>query len=160
MIDSVLVKQFKCLRDVRVELGAFTVLIGPNDSGKSSFLEALRLPGRAAVQGVADSAFEVTVRARGRNLAVASDGSGATTSTVSPDLPGGVMALTRELPDLFAISEPVRLDARAIAGGGPRGAGALAKLIESREAGVSSHLVRIATGTRTERRRDDRSRRP
>jgi len=38
------IKGFKCLRDVRVELGPFNVLIGPNDSGKSSFLQALLEP--------------------------------------------------------------------------------------------------------------------
>ena len=42
MIDRIHIQNFKCLRDVEVELGAFNVLIGPNDSGKTSFLEAIR----------------------------------------------------------------------------------------------------------------------
>src|SRR5215210_2637315 len=41
MITHMTVKNFKALRDVRVDLEPFTVLIGPNDTGKSSFLEAL-----------------------------------------------------------------------------------------------------------------------
>ncbi len=42
MIDKIHIQNFKCLRDVEVELGPFNVLIGPNDSGKTSFLEAIR----------------------------------------------------------------------------------------------------------------------
>jgi predicted ATPase len=41
MIDKLRVRNFKCLLDVEIELGPFTVLIGPNDSGKSSLLEAV-----------------------------------------------------------------------------------------------------------------------
>lgn len=44
MLTRAEIKGFKCLRDVSVELGPFNVLIGPNDSGKSSFLQALREP--------------------------------------------------------------------------------------------------------------------
>ena len=43
MIKQVHIQNFKCLRDVTVELEPFTVLIGPNDSGKSSFLQSLQL---------------------------------------------------------------------------------------------------------------------
>ena len=46
MIDTVHIRNFRCLRDVKVELGPFTVLIGPNDSGKTSFLDAIHLLGR------------------------------------------------------------------------------------------------------------------
>ncbi len=41
MITRITVENFKALRDVNVELSPFTVLIGPNDSGKSSLLEAI-----------------------------------------------------------------------------------------------------------------------
>jgi predicted ATPase len=43
MISKLHVKNFKCLRDVSVELGPFTVLIGKNDTGKTSLLEALEV---------------------------------------------------------------------------------------------------------------------
>ena len=46
MLERIHVKNYKCLRDVMVDLGDFTILIGPNDSGKSSFLEVIRLFGR------------------------------------------------------------------------------------------------------------------
>jgi predicted ATPase len=41
MITKLHVQNFKCLRDVSVELRPFTVLIGKNDTGKSSLLEAI-----------------------------------------------------------------------------------------------------------------------
>src|SRR5437016_2179706 len=46
MIDEIQLENFKCLKDVTVELAPFTVLIGPNDSGKSSFLDAIRILGQ------------------------------------------------------------------------------------------------------------------
>lgn len=50
MLASLHVQNFKCLRDVEVAFGPFTVLIGPNDSGKSSILDALRMLGRTVVE--------------------------------------------------------------------------------------------------------------
>src|SRR5260370_34576200 len=41
MITRMTVKNFKALRDVTVDLAPFTVLIGLNDAGKTSFLEAV-----------------------------------------------------------------------------------------------------------------------
>jgi len=43
MITSVHIENFKCFKDFDIELGPFNVLIGPNDSGKTAFLEALLL---------------------------------------------------------------------------------------------------------------------
>ncbi len=51
MISRLHVKNFKCLLDVDVELGPFTILIGPNDSGKSSLVEAIQLLGRTTKTG-------------------------------------------------------------------------------------------------------------
>jgi AAA domain, putative AbiEii toxin, Type IV TA system/AAA ATPase domain len=45
MITKLHVKNFKCLRDVSVELKPFTVLIGKNDTGKTSLLEAVEALG-------------------------------------------------------------------------------------------------------------------
>lgn len=41
MITQVHLKNFRCFRDVTVGLDPFTVLIGKNDTGKSSFLQAV-----------------------------------------------------------------------------------------------------------------------
>jgi predicted ATPase len=46
MITKLAIKNFKCLLDVEARLSPFTVLIGPNDSGKSSLLDALHLLGK------------------------------------------------------------------------------------------------------------------
>jgi predicted ATPase len=46
MISRLHVKNFKCLLDLDVPLGPFTILIGPNDSGKSSLLDAIQLLGQ------------------------------------------------------------------------------------------------------------------
>lgn len=43
MISKTSIRNFKCLRDVRIDLERFTVFVGPNASGKSSILQALHL---------------------------------------------------------------------------------------------------------------------
>ncbi len=48
MITKLHIENFKCLRDVTVELQPLTVLIGKNDTGKTSFLEALGMLGDLA----------------------------------------------------------------------------------------------------------------
>lgn len=48
MITHLTIKNFKCLQKISLELGPFTVLIGPNDAGKSSILDAIHILGRTA----------------------------------------------------------------------------------------------------------------
>lgn len=55
MIDSLHIQNFKCLRDVKIDFAPLTVLIGANDSGKTSVLEALELLGKTAVAARADT---------------------------------------------------------------------------------------------------------
>ena len=43
MINKISIKNFKSLAETSVELGPFTVLVGGNGSGKSSFLQAIEL---------------------------------------------------------------------------------------------------------------------
>jgi len=43
MITSMHIENFKCFKDFDIELGPFNVLIGPNDSGKTAFLQAVRM---------------------------------------------------------------------------------------------------------------------
>jgi predicted ATPase len=40
MLRNLAIRNYKCLRDVQVELERFTVLVGPNASGKTSLLQA------------------------------------------------------------------------------------------------------------------------
>jgi predicted ATPase len=50
MINRIQIKNFKCLLDVDVPLGPFNIFIGPNDSGKSSLLEAIKVLGQTVGQ--------------------------------------------------------------------------------------------------------------
>ena len=50
MITHVEIKNFRCLREVSVSLRPLTVLIGPNNSGKSAFLSSLYLPRLVAAE--------------------------------------------------------------------------------------------------------------
>lgn len=43
MLREIRIRNFKSLRDVRIELGKLNVLIGPNESGKTNFVQALGL---------------------------------------------------------------------------------------------------------------------
>jgi predicted ATPase len=94
MITRFHVQNFKALRDVTLELTSIHVLIGPNDSGKTSILEAItafglmvpyswsgafrgRWQGRELVwKGAADPvvSFEVQLNQRGETIAYSSSG--------------------------------------------------------------------------------------
>jgi predicted ATPase len=50
MIDHLRIQNFKCLRDVSIDLGPLTVFVGPNDSGKTSILEAIYLLGQTTIR--------------------------------------------------------------------------------------------------------------
>ncbi len=56
MITQFRLENFKAHRDTILALGPFTVLVGDNASGKTSVLEALRLPGELTA-GMNDVAF-------------------------------------------------------------------------------------------------------
>ncbi|HEX4611817.1 MAG TPA: AAA family ATPase, partial [Urbifossiella sp.] len=47
MLTRASIRNFKSLRDVQVDLERFTILVGPNASGKSSILQAINLLCRA-----------------------------------------------------------------------------------------------------------------
>ncbi|MFP4435406.1 MAG: AAA family ATPase [Phycisphaerae bacterium] len=45
MIKHIHIENFKCFKDFDLDLGPFNVLVGPNDSGKTAFLQAVRILG-------------------------------------------------------------------------------------------------------------------
>ena len=45
MITSMHIENFKCFKDFDIDLGPFNVLVGPNDSGKTAFLQAVAIAG-------------------------------------------------------------------------------------------------------------------
>lgn len=54
MLNRVQISDYRCLRKVDVPLSPLTVLIGPNDTGKSTFLSAVQLLGTAPLKGSND----------------------------------------------------------------------------------------------------------
>jgi AAA domain, putative AbiEii toxin, Type IV TA system/AAA ATPase domain len=160
MLTRAEIKGFKCLRDVSVELGPFNVLIGPNDSGKSSFLQALGEPSYFARgfshMGVM-SREETSIRlwATSGELVVESMGDQwvvrCGNTVIVPTWPSSrelILKLGDAGKDFFQVSEPVMLEPARIAALSPRGWGALDKLIESRGQGATAHLARVALGDR------------
>ncbi|MGM0575158.1 MAG: AAA family ATPase, partial [Myxococcota bacterium] len=64
MLQRLRVQGFKSLCDVDVELAPLVVLLGPNASGKSNFLEALVLLSRLGTERTLADAFDVATRGR------------------------------------------------------------------------------------------------
>jgi predicted ATPase len=62
-ITQIEAKNFRCLRDVRQSLGTFHILVGPNASGKTTFLDVLALLG-----GLVSNGLEATVSKRTQNF--------------------------------------------------------------------------------------------
>jgi energy-coupling factor transporter ATP-binding protein EcfA2 len=159
MLTRAKIERFKCLHDVSVELGPFNVLIGPNDSGKSSFLQALGELRRWLVGG--PRRFNQTRKAKpsirewsesseiwfgmGENrleLRVAAEVWGEPTHVNSERVAGlAAEGFTR-------ISEPLILVPTEIAGPAARGTGALNDVIATRGRGAAAHLARVALGDR------------
>jgi AAA15 family ATPase/GTPase len=52
MITQIEAKNFRCLREVNQSLGAFLMLVGPNASGKTTFLDVFALLGRLVSSGL------------------------------------------------------------------------------------------------------------
>lgn len=63
VITRLEIENFKAIRNVAIDLTPLTVFVGPNDSGKSTILQALALLGRCtrarSLKGEADSVFTV-----------------------------------------------------------------------------------------------------
>lgn len=94
MLGKVSIRNFKCLRDVPIDLERFTVFVGPNASGKSSILQAMDLLCRS-FQGQEGSVEGELLQAvsRGTNdpveLATESGGKSYRYRSHSPSSPGG-----------------------------------------------------------------------
>lgn len=78
MITLIETLRFRCLRDVSQPLGAFHVLVGPNASGKTTFLDVLTLLGKlvsedldAAVRDRTQNFEELLWKREGRSFEIA-----------------------------------------------------------------------------------------
>jgi AAA15 family ATPase/GTPase len=83
MLERIHIENYKCLRDVTVDLGDFTILIGPNDSGKTSFLQAIQKCATFAASTVTktfkgDSQLENLVWRRDKDCSIVWEVTGST----------------------------------------------------------------------------------
>lgn len=135
MIERVRIAGYKCLHDVEVAVGPFNVLIGRNDTGKSSFLEALYAmmpadPPRIDLTGRGKQAT-IEVQVDGNRFPVISKGGW-------PGLPAGTDHR------FLYISQPLSVDPQRIAAVSHRGSGSLAALIRTRGQGTAAHFAALA----------------
>jgi energy-coupling factor transporter ATP-binding protein EcfA2 len=155
MLTRAEIKGFKCLHDVSVPLGPFNVLIGPNDSGKSSFLQAVGEIGRSLTPGgprmVSMPPGNRSVRLWTEDSDVMEAVGGGRRSFhvrgAGTDHSGFGHEVMRRR-EFTGVSEPLMLEPMAVAAPSPRGSGVLTKLIETRGRGAAAHLARVALGDR------------
>ncbi len=166
MLKRVHVQGYKCLRDVEVELGPFNVIVGQNDSGKSSFLQALAEPSLALLRWQPTDAAVVSSGAWTEEL----EGSAGTfryeaaqfnkPTFQSPAARNEarheqLSFLSRRQAELwfgrhseFATPDPVSLDPGQIAAHSPAAQAALDAFVASRGAGTAAQLAALALGDR------------
>lgn len=158
MLTRAVIKGFKCLQDVSVELCPFNVLIGPNDSGKSSFLQALswasRFPtGQIWVPSAARD-VRVDLQSSSGRLNLGYSSSKWVVELNGTDIDSNALlnkpvdTLPDDAREFLRVTEPIMLEATAVASGSPKGTGALPLLIQSRGRGAAAHLARCALGDR------------
>jgi energy-coupling factor transporter ATP-binding protein EcfA2 len=156
VIETVTIRGFKCLYDVSARLGPFNVLIGDNDSGKTSFLQALAWaasqhfpPGvRGSMTGLAIDIGvpgewrcflrEPTVPVPSRDMRALGQSAGH-----------GFVFETFISGQLPVVTKPATFDPILIAQDSPRNSGATAPFVHERGLGTGAHLARIALGDRT-----------
>ncbi len=159
MLTRVKIERFKCLRDVDVQLGPFNVLIGPNDAGKSSFLQAIGEPQRwhsaeqRRLQQVFDAKPSIRIWSKTSDARLFFDERGVLWRGIGArkqeaNTMGGVLHNYALDEPFMRISEPLMLEPTAVARPSPRGSGVLSKLIETRGQGAAAHLARVALGNR------------
>jgi energy-coupling factor transporter ATP-binding protein EcfA2 len=158
MLTRAEIKGFKCLHDVSVDLGRFNVLIGPNDSGKSSFLQALawasrlkqgkpHVPSgtRAARVCLRTETSEMVLEVPNSRWSVSLGGAEVDASYLH-SIP--VDRLPAAIQACFRVSDPVMVEPAEIASTSPKGTGTLSELIRTRGRGATAHLARVALGDR------------
>lgn len=82
MIKSMHIENFKCFKDFDIELGPFNVLIGPNDTGKTALLQAVRLIGAFSAAPDWKSAVAPLAEIAGASPAMAASWQRSTSSPI------------------------------------------------------------------------------
>lgn len=164
MLKRVRVRGYKCLSDVTVDLGPFNVLIGRNDSGKSSFLQAIaeptyaltrggssrwsRLGGSVRMEGPNGAALFSVVPPHSARLEVGAFGAPEDAlSEMSWPTGGADIYWTTEQRD-FVSTDPISLDPDAIAGHATGQAASIEMFVGTRGGGTAAHLAALALGDR------------
>jgi len=153
------IERYRSLQDIDVKLGPFNALVGPNDSGKTAFLQALVEPQRAAYgEGVAMERMartkpQIRLNAKKSDVWMTARGGGLMLGSGPNGHFVGEVQATEWWPKLrdqafMRIAGPLALDPAAVAGPSPRGAGFVGKLVETRGRGAAAHLARAALGDR------------
>jgi hypothetical protein len=162
MLTRVRVRGYKCLRDVTVELGAFNVLIGRNDAGKSSFLQAVAEPSLALlrwsptdVSAVSSGEWTVDLEAAGGMLRFDATQFSKPRFRVPSGDEEQLSFGSRRLAEIWfarhadlVATDPVSLDPAQVAAESPAASAALASFVSSRGAGTAAHLASLALGDR------------
>ena len=159
MLTRARIERFKSLQNVDVKLGPFNALVGPNDSGKSAFLEALLEPQRAAFgERVAMARMvgekpQIRLNAKKSDVWMTAAAAGLVLGSGPHGHDAGEVQATewwQRLRDqaFMHIAGPLALDPAAVAGPSPPGAGVIARFVETRGRGAAAHLARAALGDR------------
>lgn len=66
-ISEISVRNFRCLRDIRLPLGDMTVIIGENNAGKTALLDAIKivLGRRSGLRGTGFSEYDLVINSEG-----------------------------------------------------------------------------------------------
>lgn len=142
MIEWVHVAGYKCLRDVAVDVGPFNVLIGRNDTGKSSFLEALHARADHALSRRGGPLLARHFQRDGRQATIEFQMAGQRLTVSSNN--GWPVLSAEQLGLLARISQPLSIDPQRIASVSERGSGALDTLIATRGQGTAAHFAALA----------------
>ncbi|MFO0560149.1 MAG: AAA family ATPase [Polyangiales bacterium] len=137
MIEHVEIENFKCIKKVSVDLGMFNVLIGPNDSGKSAFLQAVSLPIKRAREGAeVPEATRIVARWPDAFLALQNNHLSS------------VVGLDRAFVQRHDVSAPLRFDPDAVLASSSANERALAAIVQNRGRGTTAQLAQLALGDR------------
>ncbi len=161
MLTRARVRGYKCLHDVTVELTPLTVLIGRNDSGKSSFLQAMAEPSLGLLRWHPTDVSEVsrgewTIALQGENGTFLYDASRYNKPRYQQSGQEDQLNFLgkRQAEIWFArrhelvSTDPVSLDPGQIASHSSAKEAALDAFVTSRGAGTAAHLAALALGDR------------
>jgi predicted ATPase len=109
MIKRIMIKNFKCIKELSIDLAPLTIFVGPNGSGKSTILEALALMSQCSKKNVSVRSetaikgelleYDEVKSILHRGLDEVELGLGITTDIQIEEIKGGVQA---DLKDLSA----------------------------------------------------------